>query len=98
VACAGARETVEQRGVLRGIVRASEEEILPAERDVMELLLAEVVVGREAAVLQKACERRPLVQAAGRRLRQIGGGRLLRCGFDEPALQCVERRFRSFPA
>jgi hypothetical protein len=56
-------EAVDRSGAARSIMRAGEEEVLPAERDVAQLLLAKIVVQVQAAVFDEARECRPLVQA-----------------------------------
>ncbi len=63
-AALGARadQAVQRRRATRRIVRAGEEMVFPAQRDVRELLLADIVVETQAAVLDEARERLPVVE------------------------------------
>jgi hypothetical protein len=61
----GAQEAVEGRGAAGGVVGSGEEVVLATERDVADLALAEVVVEVEAAVVEEAGERVPVIEEVG---------------------------------
>ena len=65
---AGAEQTVERGSAAGGRVRSSKEIVFPAEREVAELLLADIVVETEPPVVDKPRQRRPVVQEVARRV------------------------------
>ena len=58
---ARARQAVESCGAPGGVMRPTEEKILSTERDISQRGFAQVVVGLEAAVVEKACEGSPVM-------------------------------------
>jgi hypothetical protein len=74
-------------------VRAGEEVVLPPERDVAQLLLAQVVVQAHAPVGDEPGQRRPVVERVGRGLREVRARRLTGVRADEPALEALKDRW-----
>jgi hypothetical protein len=72
---AGAQDAVQRGYPARRVMRAREQVVLPPERHIPNLLLADVVVRAETAIVQEAVERSPVMQAVIGRLRQLAARR-----------------------
>lgn len=94
---AGPGEAVEGGGVSCGVVGPGEEVVLPPERDVAQLLLAQIVIEADTSVVDEARQRDPVVEAIGGSFGEVAARRFARGGGDEPSFQLVEDRARSRP-
>ena len=65
--------------------------IIPSERHIQQLLLADVVVGAQTPVVQEARERGPVIEAIIRCLRQLAGRRFVYGRDDQPAQEFIQR-------
>src|SRR5207237_1241676 len=91
---AGAHQAVERGGASGRVMRPAEEIIPSAQRDVPQLGLTHIVIGIEAAVLEKPREGRPVIHEIPRRLGEVGARRFLRARESTPSMQFLHDRRR----
>ena len=93
-----AHYAVKSCGTTCRLVGACEQVVLASQRDVTQLLLADVVIRRKTSVVEEARQRCPLSQAVACGLCEVAAGRFSFRSEEQPPFQLLERVSRSFAA